>query len=69
VTLRFYVDVAVETPLILALFGAFALGAFFGVVSLLGTLLRQRREISGLKRAAAPVEPAPPAAPPMVPPI
>ena len=69
VTLRFYFDIAVQTPLILALFGAFALGALFGVFALLGTVLRQRRRISALKRAREPAEPLPPAVPPMVPPI
>ena len=65
VTLRFYFDLALQTPLILALFGFFALGALFGVLSLLGTLLRQRREISVLRRKSAPVETAPPAVPPL----
>jgi uncharacterized integral membrane protein len=65
VTLRFYFDLALQTPLILALFGAFALGALFGVLSLLGTVFRQRREISGLRRRAS----APPVEPPPVPPL
>jgi uncharacterized integral membrane protein len=69
VTLRFYFELALQTPLILALFCAFALGALFGVVSLLGRLLRQRREISALKRRTASVETVPPAVPPMVPPL
>ena len=56
VTLRFYFDLAVQTPLILALFGAFALGALFGVLALLGTVLRQRRRISALKKAGEPAE-------------
>ena len=60
VTLRFYFDLSIQTPLILALFGAFAAGAFFGVVALLGRVLRQRREIAFLKRKTAPSEPAPP---------
>jgi uncharacterized integral membrane protein len=64
VTLRFYFDLAWQTPLIVALFGAFALGAFFGVLALLGTVLRQRRQISVLKRSNAPVQPAPPMVPP-----
>ena len=72
VTLRFYFDVELRTPLILALFGAFAVGAFFGVLSLLGRIIRQRREISALKRKGTPVErtaEAPPAFPPTLPPI
>jgi putative membrane protein len=63
VTLRFYFDLALQTPLILALFAAFALGAFFGVLSLLGRVLRQRREISTLKRKHASIEPGPGAPP------
>jgi len=66
VTLRFYFDLELRTPLILALFCAFALGALFGVLSLLGRVLRQRREISTLKKRSAPaVEPAPPLVPPL----
>ena len=65
VTLRFYFDLALQTPLILALFGAFALGALFGVLSLLGTVFRQRREIARLRSRAAPVEPVPPIVPPI----
>jgi uncharacterized integral membrane protein len=64
VTLRFYFDLALETPLIVALFGAFALGALFGVAALLGTLLRQRRQISVLKKHKEPEEPLPPVMPP-----
>jgi uncharacterized integral membrane protein len=64
VTLRFYFGVEVATPLILALFGAFALGAFFGVLSLLGRVLRQRREISALKKRSTAVGAVPPAVPP-----
>ena len=67
VTLHFYFGLSYQTPLILALFGAFAAGAFFGVLSLLGRVLRQRREISFLRRKQAGVaEPAPPAMPPML---
>jgi lipopolysaccharide assembly protein A len=68
VTLRFYFDLALQTPLILALFAFFALGAFFGVMSLLGTVLRQRRQISALRKAGTAVEPAAPPLPPAVPP-
>jgi putative membrane protein len=66
VTLRFYFDLSIQTPLILALFGAFALGAFFGVVSLLGRVLRQRREIARLRSRASSVEATPP---PIMPPL
>jgi uncharacterized integral membrane protein len=65
VTLRFYFDLALQTPLVLALFGAFALGALFGIFALVGTVLRQRREISLLKKSVQP--PRPPAAP-LIPP-
>ena len=64
VTLRFLFDLALQTPLILALFGFFALGALFGVLSLLGMVLRQRRQIQVLKRTQA-SEPAPPPVPPL----
>ncbi len=57
VRLRFYFDLELQAPLVLVLLAAFALGALFGVAALVGALLRQRREISLLKR---PAEPAPP---------
>ena len=57
VRLRFYFDLELHAPLVLVLLAAFALGALFGVAALVGTLLRQRREISVLRR---PAEPAPP---------
>jgi putative membrane protein len=57
VKLRFFFDIELETPLVLLLLAAFALGAFFGVLALLSTVLRQRREISILKK---PAQPAPP---------
>ena len=75
VTLRFYFDLAIQTPLIVALFGAFALGALFGILALLGRVLRQRREISVLRRKTNPPErtsmrPAStPSLPPTVPPL
>jgi lipopolysaccharide assembly protein A len=57
VKLQFYFNLALEAPLVLWLFACFALGALFGVLALLATVLRQRRQISVLRR---PVEPAPP---------
>jgi len=65
VTLRFFFDLALQTPLVLALFAFFALGALFGMLALLGTVLRQRREISFLKKSMEP----PPAAPLIPPPV
>ena len=61
VALRFYFDLALTAPLIVILLGFFAAGALFGVLALVGTLLRQRREISNLKnpKVAAPVPPPP----------
>jgi len=63
VSLRFYFDLALTAPLIVMLLGFFAAGALFGVLALVGTLLRQRREISLLKKQAAPVQPMPPPPP------
>ena len=62
VALRFYFDLSLTAPLIVLLLAFFAAGALFGVLALVGTLLRQRREISNLKRqeVAAPVPPPPP---------
>jgi hypothetical protein len=51
---------------VLALFGFFALGALFGVLALLTTVLRLRREVSLLKRPPAEPPPAPPVFPPPV---
>ena len=65
VTLRFFFDLALQTPLVLALLAFFAMGALFGVLALAGTLLRQRREISLLKKSMQP----PPAAPLIPPPV
>ena len=62
VTLRFYFDLSRDAPLIVWLFAFFAAGVLFGIVALVATLLRQRREISSLRRklAAAPREAPPP---------
>jgi uncharacterized integral membrane protein len=63
VTLKFYFDRTWQAPLIVLLFGAFAAGALFGILALVGTLLRQRREISSLKKKLSPLEPSPPPPP------
>jgi lipopolysaccharide assembly protein A len=60
VTLRFYFDLALQAPLIVVLFAAFLAGALFGVLALLATLLRQRREIAALRKRIPPAEPEPP---------
>jgi uncharacterized integral membrane protein len=52
VTLRFYFDLAVQTPLVVVLFAFFLAGTLFGMLALIGTLLRQRREIARLKKQA-----------------
>ena len=54
VPLRFYFDIALEAPLVLLLFAFFAAGALFGVLALVGTLLRQRREIALLRKRLPP---------------
>ena len=58
VTLRFYFDLALEAPLVVALFAFFAAGALFGIAALLGTVLRQKRELAGLRRRLPPEAPA-----------
>ena len=50
VMLRFYFDLSLEAPLVAVLFAFFAAGALFGILALLGTVLRQRRELSNLKK-------------------
>ena len=62
VTLRFYFDLAVQTPLVVVLFGFFLAGALFGMLALLGTLLRQRREIARLKKQGGDTTAPPPVA-------
>ena len=69
VTLRFYFDYALQAPLIVMLFGAFAAGAAFGVLALMSTVLRQRRENSILRKQQRLPADSPPVFPPTVPPI
>ena len=63
-TLRFVLDYAWEAPLVIVLLAFFAAGAILGMLSVVGVIFRQRREISRLKREAAkprlPVTPEPP---------
>ncbi|KPK09276.1 MAG: hypothetical protein AMJ64_00890 [Betaproteobacteria bacterium SG8_39] len=70
VTLQFYFDLAWQAPLVVALFGALAVGALFGIAATAGTLMRQRREIARLRRESrqhAPIAAREPqAAPPVI---
>ena len=52
VTLRLVPGQAWEAPLVIALLAFFVGGVFIGLLSLLGVIFRQRREISRLKRHA-----------------
>ncbi|HEX6690899.1 MAG TPA: LapA family protein [Burkholderiales bacterium] len=63
VALRFYFDLSLTAPLIVLLLAFFAAGALFGVLALLGTLLRQKRQISILKSQGLAAPPAPPPPP------
>jgi uncharacterized integral membrane protein len=63
VTLRFYFDLAFTAPLVVLLLGFFVAGALFGMLALLGTVLRQRRDIGALKRQAATTTVVPPPPP------
>ena len=64
VVLRFYFDLALEAPLVVALFGFFAAGALFGILALVGPLARQRREIAALRKRVPPPAPPEPGSPP-----
>lgn len=67
VTVRYYLGNEWQAPLIAVLLIAFCAGAAIGIMVALGQVLRQRREISGLRRELRSrqpqrVDPAPPAA-------
>jgi putative membrane protein len=53
VTLRYFLGHEWRAPLIFVLLVVFCVGAAVGLLSTLGQLLRQRRQISGLKRELA----------------
>lgn len=57
VSLHFLPDQFWQAPLVIVLLAFFAGGAIMGVLSVLGVLYRQRREISRLKRAAGKTPP------------
>ncbi len=63
-TLHFVLGYVWEAPLVIVLLAFFAGGAILGVLSVVGVIFRQRREISRLKSESAklpvPVTPEPP---------
>ncbi|OMG54589.1 hypothetical protein BJN45_05025 [Azonexus hydrophilus] len=59
VTLTLVLDYQWQAPLVILLLAFFAGGAILGVLSLVGPVFRQRREIARLKRALAKAEHAP----------
>ena len=50
ITVRFFFDAAWQSPLIIVVLAFFAAGAALGLLALLGTLFRLRREVARLKR-------------------
>jgi putative membrane protein len=65
VAVRYFLGHEWRAPLIFVMLVVFCLGAAFGLLGALGQILRQRREISALRRAAdarlnAPGESVPP---------
>jgi uncharacterized integral membrane protein len=50
VTVRYFLGYEWRAPLIFVLLIVFCVGAALGLLSVLGTILRQRREISSLRR-------------------
>ena len=52
VSLQLILDHAWEAPLVIVLLVFFASGAILGILSVVGVVFRQRREISRLKREA-----------------
>lgn len=65
VTVRYYLDTEWQAPLILILLIAFCAGAAVGIMTALGRVYRQRREIGGLKRElrSRPIQQAEPPSP------
>lgn len=53
VSLRFFFDTQWQAPLVIVLLGFFVGGALLGLLSLLGTLFRLRRELTRCRRELA----------------
>jgi uncharacterized integral membrane protein len=52
VKIKLFVEPGLEAPLVIVLLVSFSAGVILGLVSLLGALYRQRREISRLRQQA-----------------
>jgi len=66
VALHFYLDQVWEAPAVFVVLASFAVGAVFGVIACVPPMLRQRREILGLRnelKARRPELPGPAIAP------
>lgn len=64
ITLQFILDYVWEAPLVIVLLVFFAGGAILGVLSVVGVIFRQRREITRLMRSASKVQQTPAPQPP-----
>ena len=64
VAVRYFLGHEWRAPLILVMLVVFCVGAAFGLLGALGQILRQRREISTLRRAVDAGLPAPREGPP-----
>lgn len=60
ISVRFLFDASWEAPLIIVILCFFTAGAVLGVLALLGTVFRLRREVASLRRDKIPT-PTPPA--------
>lgn len=58
ISVRFLFDTSWESPLIIVILCFFTAGAVLGVLALLGTVFRLRREIAALRRDKASTPPA-----------
>jgi putative membrane protein len=69
VTLHFYFDQTWHAPLVFVVAASFAAGVVLGVIACVPPLLRQRREVLGLRKELRLLRPAEAAAPPSRPAI
>jgi lipopolysaccharide assembly protein A len=52
VTVHYYLDYVWKAPLVLILLGFFTMGAIIGLLAIMPHLIRQRRELGRLRKAA-----------------